>query len=333
MNGPNRERPYRMRNKSRAEPETDIVTFVLAAQTVMVLALLLCVGAVKMADEGRYLRFKEQYAVMVSSSSETEDWVTAGEGIIHGVTGFFKGFLSGLLGEGEQNRYYPSDIEEPPDDAGLWSEPQIPESPEPPQAKQTAAFLLRLHDAQWHSGEENTAPPKDGILYLRAPDSQNGMFPAEIMERGGVMQTSYAAAFSPPFWPLAPPASGVITSGFSYREHPVSGKEDFHTGIDIAANEGDDILAAMSGVVKRVGESEIYGRYVILKHSERLETSYSHCSEILIKEGMYVRQGERIARVGDTGVTTGPHLHFSVVADGSYTDPARLLHDYIETIA
>ena len=335
MNGANRERPYRMRQKGRESSETDVVTFALAVQTVMVLILLLCVVAVKTTDEGKYFRFKEQYAVMLSASSEIkgEAWTAAKDRVIHGITGFFKGHIGRVFGWEQQGGYEPSDIEEPPDDAEFWSEPQAPESPEPAQAKKTAAFLLKLHDAQWYAGEEKPGPQQNGTLYLRPPAPGGGLFPVEIMERGGVMKAPYAAAFSPPYWPIIPPVPGVITSGFSYREHPISGKEDFHTGIDIAANEGDDILAAMSGVVKRVGESEIYGKYVILKHSETLETSYSHCSEILIKEGMYVRQGERIARVGETGITTGPHLHFSVIADGDYKDPAWFLRDYIEILS
>ena len=331
MKGSNSERPYRMRHSRRAEPETDAVTFSLAVQAVIVLALILSVLTVKMTDEGKYLRLKEQYSVMLSSSSEpdkTQDFASAGSRVLYGITGFVKEFTDGIFGEKQDAPYYPSDIEEPED---FLPEPQAADQPEAPPVKQTSAFLMRLHDAQWYTGEDKALPEQGGVLYLRAPD-KGGIFPAEIMERGGVMQTSYAAAFSPLFWPVTPPAQGVITSGFSLLEHPISGKEDFHTGIDIAANDGDDILAAMSGTVKRVGVSEIYGNYVILKHSGTLETSYSHCSEILVKEGMYVRQGERIAQVGDTGVTTGPHLHFSVISDGGYTDPARLLRDYIEII-
>ncbi|MCL2034733.1 MAG: M23 family metallopeptidase [Oscillospiraceae bacterium] len=331
MKGSNRERPYRMRHRSRTEPETDTVTFSLAVQTVIVLALLLSVVTVKMTDEGKYLRLKGQYSVMLSSSSEpveTQDLASASKRMLNGITEAVKGFRDWIFGETQDAPYYPSDIEEPGD---FWSEPQVTSQSEAALPKQTTSFFMRLHDAQWYTEEDKALPEQGGVLYLRPPDKA-GMFPVEIMERGGVMQTSYAAAFSPLFWPVLPPAQGVITSGFSLREHPISGKEEFHNGIDIAANDGDDILAAMSGTVKRTGVSEIYGNYVILKHSSRLETSYSHCSEILVKEGMYVRQGERIARVGDTGVTTGPHLHFSVISDGNYTDPARLLRDYIEMI-
>jgi len=120
---------------------------------------------------------------------------------------------------------------------------------------------------------------------------------------------------------LMPPVSGIISSPFAYRAHPVSGNLDFHNGVDIAAPYGQDILAALPGYVERTGEDNIYGKYVILRHAHNLKTFYAHCSRILVREGMRINQGERIAKVGDTGLATGPHLHFSVIVEGLYADP------------
>lgn len=120
---------------------------------------------------------------------------------------------------------------------------------------------------------------------------------------------------------LSPPTSGKITSGFGYRLHPVTGERDFHTGIDIAAAEGTPVVAALPGTVTEVGYDGIYGNYVRMSHGTNIETRYCHCSEILVEEGSQLREGERIALSGSTGMTTGAHLHFEVLADGLLADP------------
>jgi murein DD-endopeptidase MepM/ murein hydrolase activator NlpD len=112
----------------------------------------------------------------------------------------------------------------------------------------------------------------------------------------------------------------------------VSEEEDVHTGMDIAAVAGRAILCALPGTVTEVGQSPTYGKTITVRHSENLETFYAHCSEIVAKVGMVVRQGERIAKVGQTGVTTGPHLHFSVLVAGQYCDPYWLLKDDVKLL-
>jgi murein DD-endopeptidase MepM/ murein hydrolase activator NlpD len=139
------------------------------------------------------------------------------------------------------------------------------------------------------------------------------------------------ASFSPVFITarMRPPVSGVVTSAFGWRLHPITEATDFHTGIDVAAPEGHAIRAALPGRVSEVGYSRIYGNYVTIEHSGSLQTFYAHCSEVLVSEGMKVNQGERIAKVGSTGMSTGPHLHFAVVARGSSVNPYWALSDFI----
>ena len=120
------------------------------------------------------------------------------------------------------------------------------------------------------------------------------------------------------------PAYGMVTSRFGLREHPISGAADFHTGLDIAAPLGASIYAVFPGEVAEIGTSDVYGNYIRLTHSGGLETIYCHCSQILAPEGAIVRAGERIAEVGSTGISTGPHVHLSVLLDGSYLDPLEL---------
>ena len=121
------------------------------------------------------------------------------------------------------------------------------------------------------------------------------------------------------------PVSGLVTSRFGWRSHPVSGQDDFHTGVDIAAAQGTPILAALPGVVEQTGYSESYGNFVVLRHSDNLRTTYNHCSEILAKEGEQLARGDRIALVGSTGISTGPHLHFEVEVKGLKADPLLAL--------
>lgn len=125
--------------------------------------------------------------------------------------------------------------------------------------------------------------------------------------------------------PVNPVSGTRITSGFGYRVNPISGNYGFHTGIDLAAPEGEPISAVFFGEVIETGEDDKWGKFVRVRHSDTLETYYCHCSEILVEEGVIVRRGETLARVGSTGWSTGPHLHFEVIIEGVRVDPSILL--------
>jgi len=120
---------------------------------------------------------------------------------------------------------------------------------------------------------------------------------------------------------MLPVDSGSITDAYAFRLNPVTEEEDFHLGIDIAAEYGTRIAASWPGTVAETGDNYAYGKYVIVRHSGNVSTFYGHCSEICVKEGVSVRQGETIARVGSTGMSTGPHVHFGVIVGGSYVNP------------
>ncbi len=120
------------------------------------------------------------------------------------------------------------------------------------------------------------------------------------------------------------PVEGRLTSGFGWRAHP-DGKEYYHEGIDIEAPEGTPILACLDGVVVSAAESEVYGKVIVLDHGEGLQTLYAHCSELLVRPPQRVKQGDVIARVGQTGNATAPHLHFEVRVNGIPEDPGERL--------
>jgi len=112
-----------------------------------------------------------------------------------------------------------------------------------------------------------------------------------------------------------------ISNGFGTRTHPVTGDERFHSGIDFVADRGTSVTAAADGTVTRTGMDTMCGCYVIILHANGDATYYSFLDEVLVEEGQQVSRGEQIATVGNTGSSTGPHLHFSVSRDGKYVNP------------
>lgn len=124
-------------------------------------------------------------------------------------------------------------------------------------------------------------------------------------------------------WPV--PASRTITSEFGYRYHPSTGRYHFHSGIDIAASTGSQILAASGGTVTSAGFNSSMGNYVMIAHGNGLVTIYMHASVLCVSSGENVSAGQQIAMVGSTGDSTGPHLHFSVRLNGTYVSPWNYL--------
>ena len=121
------------------------------------------------------------------------------------------------------------------------------------------------------------------------------------------------------------PAMGTVTSDFGFRNHPVSGEYSFHTAVDVGMDVGTEILAFADGTVRYIGENGVFGLYVKLDHGNGVSTFYAHCDKILVDKGERVVCGQVIARSGETGNATGPHLHFSLEKDGIRLDPEHYL--------
>ena len=122
------------------------------------------------------------------------------------------------------------------------------------------------------------------------------------------------------------PVRKNISSNYGWRQDPFSGEQSFHSGLDLRGNAGTPIKASLDGTVSFVGNSRVYGRYIILSHHNSYQTLYAHLSASSVKEGERVVQGAKIGEMGSTGLSTGPHLHFGVFKNGKAVNPLDLLN-------
>lgn len=122
-----------------------------------------------------------------------------------------------------------------------------------------------------------------------------------------------------------PVQAGILGSSFGWRIDPLNGRSALHTGLDFPAEPGTAILAAAGGVVVTQEYHVAYGNMVEVDHGNDLVTRYAHASRVLVKKGDLIKRGQKIAEVGTTGRSTGPHLHFEVLVQGVYQDPQKFL--------
>jgi len=122
-------------------------------------------------------------------------------------------------------------------------------------------------------------------------------------------------------WDWPAPGDYTITSSFGTRVDPITGAAGFHEGVDIAGDIGLRVVAARRGVVVSSGWSGGYGNLVILDHGDGVRTCYAHLSAISVSNGQVVEKGQEVGRMGSTGRSTGPHLHFQVNVNGKPVNP------------
>lgn len=123
--------------------------------------------------------------------------------------------------------------------------------------------------------------------------------------------------------PTLIPASGKISSPFGMRNHPIKKVNIEHDGVDISSSTGDPILASAAGIVEYSGYSKGYGNNVIINHGNGYRTLYAHASKLLVTNGDNIDKGQKIALVGSTGLSTGPHLHFEIRINNIPVDPTE----------
>lgn len=127
-------------------------------------------------------------------------------------------------------------------------------------------------------------------------------------------------------YPDYKPASGRLSSRFGYRRDPFTGQTRHHNGIDIAASTGTSVFSAAYGTVTSSGYETNAGNFVVVNHGNGYQTKYFHLSKILVTKGQIVNKGERIGHVGNTGRSTGPHLHFEIHLWGSLKNPLEFVY-------
>ena len=159
---------------------------------------------------------------------------------------------------------------------------------------------LEKNAAEKSAVEEETFPPRP--------------YPEHADARQHILGFDYAA-----------PLAGVTTSSFGWREDPATGREAFHYGVDLAADEGAEIDCFADGMVGVVAESVELGKYLTVHHENGVMTLYAHCSRVTVPSGAAVKRGDKLAEVGSTGNATGPHLHFEVHDGEVYLDPVYYL--------
>lgn len=152
-------------------------------------------------------------------------------------------------------------------------------------------------------------------LYAKSQEIEDAIRRYYSSNRGG---KSYAKKFT---GGLGLPVAGRITSRFGYRTHPITGVHSLHTGVDIACPTGTSVHAAASGEVIMAGWMGPYGNAVVIDHGGGVSTLYGHNSRLLVRVGQQITKGQGIARVGSTGWSTGPHLHFEKRINGKPVNP------------
>lgn len=250
--------------------------------------------AVKLLLPGQMARINQKLSALLEQNMDVQAVFSAVGRAVSGET-------DGLAEEVYQAVFQPEPAEE-----ALETAVTVPETPVPQQ--ETAAPEQEMppetEKAPEQPEQETVVSTLAYVLY-----SENNL-PENVNLEQDLLGFDYCT-----------PVMGTLTSDFGYREHPVEGEERFHYGVDIGAGSGTDIVCFADGTVTAVGESSSYGKYLTVAHEGGYSTLYAHCSRITASSGAAVKEGEKIAEVGETGIATGPHLHFELHREDTYLNP------------
>jgi len=192
---------------------------------------------------------------------------------------------------------------------------------------------------------DSVQPPGSGGPLVNAEDFTEAQLEADIAELSALIEMKsdrlnmlevmlLQQTMQQSMLPDARPVDvGYNSSSFGRRVDPFTGRTAFHEGLDFTAAVGTPIYAAAGGVVTVSEQMPDYGKIVKISHGSGMETRYAHASELLVKVGEVVKKGQLIARVGSTGRSTGPHLHFEVRRDGAPLDPRKFLQQSAARVA
>ena len=202
-------------------------------------------------------------------------------------------------------QYYEEDYEAEVQyvDNDSWYTTQKKVIQEPSAGHRKVVALVSFVD----DGESGREIEKEEVTYQAVP---------KIVERGTIVPPTY----------VKPISGGRLTSNFGPRKAPKKGASTYHKGVDWATPVGTAVMASSSGTVTRAGWGSGYGYCVYIRHPDGRETRYGHLSKVLVSVGQKVSQGQKIALSGNTGVSTGPHLHFEILVGGKQVNPLNYLN-------
>ncbi len=183
------------------------------------------------------------------------------------------------------------------------------------------------------ASEDMGSTTQQAIRYIQTSETFSQLFPSTQTGQGDsarwtsvILSDATIPAFTPSQSCVCPVDYIQITSDFGERTDPFTGQNAVHNGLDMAVAEGSSVVAAWSGTVLVCTSDPIGGNYIIIDHASGMSTYYGHLSEILVESGQTVTAGERIALSGNTGKSTGPHLHFEIAYNGEPVDPGEYLN-------
>lgn len=290
----------------------DIITVQLVGAAVFVIVAL----TVKLIGGSLYTETRGLYFKHFGNDTHTSVVTGSGDSENNGV-----GFDAG--GTGSENKSGSSDGEE----SGLTEIKNNSSGDGKESPSDASSFAAAPSDSSTSSGSsgEKTNGENKGMSASGSDTPVSTGAPAGTSESkdGSERSNKTKSVGNTLIWPIV----GRITSVFGERSAPTAGASSVHEGIDISGNWGTPIGAAADGNVYYTGESEGYGKYVILLHSNNFKTLYAHCSELKVKVGQNVKQGDTVALVGNTGRATGSHLHFETIIGGRAVDPTWLLSE------
>ena len=187
--------------------------------------------------------------------------------------------------------------------------------------------LAKMFEGQLEKGTQVAKPGANAaISALSTHSGGNHAVPAVAHPMPPARDPQVAAAAGADLdRPFVVPVIGRQSSAYGMRTHPVTHATSMHSGLDIAAPTGTPVKAAAAGIVTHAGPAGTYGNLITIKHADGVETRYAHLSAVTVTQGTRVDAGTEVGKVGSTGLSTGPHLHFELRRNGKLEDPANQL--------
>lgn len=190
--------------------------------------------------------------------------------------------------------------------------------------KNSEIFNKMQQDVRKVMNEFQTSIEQMGFLEVYEPNEEEVTDKDTYVSESLATGEASATEFCPDIYPVN--KESRLTSGYGYREDPFTGKRAFHGGIDLAVSENTEVVSCGSGKIVKAGHNRTNGNFIIIDHRNKYKSYYGHLSQLLVKKDDEVKKGQVIGLSGNTGMSTGPHLHFQITLDGKTIDPLTIIN-------